>query len=131
MNMNPSDIVKEYDAVLEKRLEYGVAAPLSLLPYSKAEIKSALKSAMAETDSPEERERLKNGFITLAEFIPDVVAERVNQDLKDVADAECEVSKDPEPVTRDVMAEVVEAQKGIADEGAKLLAEITAYLAQL
>jgi len=131
MNMNPSDIVKEYDAVLKKRSEYGVAAPLSLLQYSKTEIKSALKSAMAKTDSPDERDKLKNGFITLAEFIPDVLAERVNQDLKDVADAECEVSKDPEPVTRDIMAEVVEVQKGIADEGAKLLAEISAYLAQL
>ena len=131
MNMNPSDIVKEYNVVLEKRQEYGVAAPLSLLPYSKTEIKSALRSAMAETDSPDERERLKNSFITLAEFIPDVVAERINQDLKDVADAECEVSKDPEPVTRDVMAEVVETQKRIADEGAQLLAEITTYLTQL
>ena len=131
MNMNPQDIIKEYNQALEKRKEYGVAAPLSLLPYSKTEIKSALRSVMAETDSPGERGRLKNGFITLAEFIPDAVAERVNQDLKDVADAECEVSKDPEPVTRDVMAEVVEAQKGIADEGALLLAEITAFLDQL
>ncbi len=131
MNMNMLDIVKEYTAVLEKRLEYGIAAPLSLLPYSKAEIKSALKSAIAETENPDARERLRNGFITLAEFIPDLVADRVNQDLKDVSDAECEVSRDPEPVTRDVMAEVVKVQKGIADEGAQLLGEITEFIDQL
>ena len=131
MNMDPMDIVKAYDVVLEKRKTFGIAAPLSLLPTTKEEIKSALKTAIAGTDIPEERERLKNGFITLAEFIPDLMAERVNKDLKDVSDAECEVSKDPEPVTIDVMAEVVAAQKGIADEGAQLLAEITTYLDQL
>jgi len=131
MSMDPMDIIKAYDLVLEKRKDYGIAAPLSLLPNTKEEIKSALKTAIAGTDSPEKRERLKNGFITLAEFIPDLMAERVNQDLKEVADAECEVSKDPEPITRDVMAEVVEAQKGIADEGAQLLADINAYISQL
>lgn len=131
MNMDPLDVVKGYNAVLEKRLDYGVAAPLSLLTYSKTEIKSALMTAIAATDNPDERERLKNGYITLAEFIPDVVAERVNKDLRDVSDAECEVSKDPEPVTRDVMSEVTAAQKGIADEGAKLLAEITEFINQL
>lgn len=131
MNTNPHDIVKKYAEILEKRKEYGMAAPITLLPFNKSEIKSAIKIVMAATDEPAERELLKNGYITLAEFIPDKLADRVNEDLKEVADTECEVSKDPEPVTRDVMAEVVEAQKSIADEGARLLAEITAFIDQL
>jgi hypothetical protein len=126
---DPQDILKDYFSVLEKRENFGMAMPLSMLTHTKTEIKEAIKSAIVSTQSPEERDRLKSGFITLSEFIPDEVLKKVSQDWKDVADAECEVGQEPEPVAEtDVMAEVVEVQKGIADEGARLAQEIAEFI---
>lgn len=129
MNADPKDIVRDYLSVLEKRKDYGMAMPLSLLAHTKTEIKQAIKAVISEAGDAAEKDRLKEGFITLSEFIPDTIFERVHKDLKDVADAECEVSKEPEPGTQtDVMAEVVDVQKSIADEGALLFKEITEYI---
>lgn len=132
MQDNPKDIVRDYLSVLEKRENFGMAMPLSMLPYTKTEIKDAIKSAISSTQNEDERDRLKKGFITLSEFIPDKTLEKVNQDWKDVADAECEVGQKPEAVRdTDVMTEVVKVQKSIADEGARLSQEISEFIRQI
>jgi hypothetical protein len=132
MQDNPKVIVRDYLSVLEKRENFGMAMPLSMLPYTKTEIKDAIKSAISSTQNEDERDRLKKGFITLSEFIPDKTLEKVNQDWKDVADAECEVGQKPEAVgDTDVMTEVVKVQKSIADEGARLSQEISEFIRQI
>ena len=129
MPADPQDILKDYLLVLEKRENFGMAMPLSMLSHTKTEIKEAIKTAIPATGDVEERDKLKNGYITLSEFIPDEILERVNKDWKDVADAECEVGHEPEPVAEiDVMAEVVKVQKSIADEGAQLAQEIKEFI---
>ncbi|UCE40006.1 MAG: hypothetical protein JSV17_11045 [Candidatus Aminicenantes bacterium] len=132
MPTDPHDILKDYLSVLEKREKYGMAMPLSMLPYTKTEIKDAIKSVISSTQNMEERDKLKKGFITLSEFIPDEVLKRVNQDWRDVADAECEVGQESEVVVEtDIMAEVVEVQKSIADEGAQLAKEIIEFVSKI
>lgn len=126
------DIVNAYYDILRDREKFGVAAPQSMLPYTKSEVKSALKAVLLEARDPEEIGKLKRGYIALADFVPDETAERVGQDWKDVADAQCETEKDLGGASEtDVMAEVVRIQKGIADEGAWLTKEIDAFLADL
>ncbi|MGB2906526.1 MAG: hypothetical protein WBB73_05470 [Candidatus Aminicenantaceae bacterium] len=126
------DIVNEYYNVLKDREQFGVAAPQSMLPYAKSEVKSALKAVMLEAKDPEEREKLKKGYITLADFVPDATAERVNQNWQEVADAQCETDQNLGGASEtDVMAEVVRIQKGIADEGAWLTQEIETFIADL
>jgi hypothetical protein len=132
MPADPQDILRDYLSVLEKREKFGMAMPLSMLPYTKTEIKDAIKSAISSTQNMEERDRLKKGFITLSEFIPDEILKKVNQDWKDVADAECEVGQEPEPVAEtDIMAEVIKVQKSIADEGAQLAQEIMEFVRKI
>ena len=126
MEDNPKDIVSKYLGVLEKREKFGMAMPLSMLTHTKTEIKNAIRTVISTVGDADEQDRLKNGYITLAEFIPDEILKKVDQDWKDVSDAECEVGKEPEvfPET-DIMEEVIKVQKGIADEGAQLSQEIT------
>lgn len=129
MPADPQDILRDYLSVLEKREKFGMAMPLSMLPYTKTEIKDAIKSAIGATQDKEKRDELKKGFITLSDFIPDEILKKVNQEWRDVADAECEVGQEPEPVSEsDIMAEVIEVQKSIADEGARLAQEITEFM---
>jgi hypothetical protein len=131
MTIDPQDILKDYFSVLEKRENFGMAMPLSMLSHTKTEIKEAIKSIILSTHNREELDKLRLGFITLSEFIPDEILKKVTQDWKDVADAECEVGQEPEPVAgKDVMAEVIEAQKSIADEGARLAQEIAEFIGQ-
>ncbi|MFA9453255.1 MAG: hypothetical protein ACERK6_05000 [Candidatus Aminicenantaceae bacterium] len=126
------DIVSAYHDVLKDREKFGVGAPQSMLPYEKSEIKSAFKAVMLEAKDPEEREKLKKGYITLADFVPDATAERVNQNWQEVADAQCETDQNLGGASEtDVMAEVVRIQKGIADEGAWLTQEIETFIADL
>jgi hypothetical protein len=132
MSADPQDILRKYLSVLEKRENFGMAMPLSMLSHSKTEIREAIKVAISSTQNMEERDKLKKGYITLSEFIPDDVLKTVNQDWKDVADAECEVGQESEAVVdTDVMAEVVKVQKSIADEGARLSQEITEFIRQI
>ena len=129
MQDKTQEIVREYFSVLEKRENFGMAMPLSMLSHTKTEIRDAIKSAISSTQNREEREKLKNGYITLSEFIPDEVLKRVHQDWKDVADAECEEGRESNVVAEtEIMAEVVEVQKSIADDGARLAQEITEFL---
>lgn len=126
------DIVSAYHDILKDRERFGIAAPQSMLPFAKAEIKSALKAVMLETKDTEGLGKLKRGYITLADFVPDETAERVNQNWKDAADAQCETDQDLAGASEtDVMADVVRIQKGIADEGAWLTKEIDAFLSDL
>jgi hypothetical protein len=129
MPADPQDILRDYLSVLEKREKFGMAMPLSMLPYTKTEIKGAIKSAISSTIYMEERERLKKAFITLSDFIPDEVLKKVDQEWRDIADAECEVGQEPESVSEsDIMADVIQVQKSIADEGAQLAQEITEFV---
>lgn len=128
MKTDPQDIVTKYLAVLTQREKFGMAMPLSMLSHAKTEIKDAIKAVMAETEDGEERARLQKGYITLAEFIPDEILERVTQDWKDGADAECEPGTESTASGQtDIMEEVVKVQKGIADEGAMLSQEIAEF----
>jgi hypothetical protein len=132
MQDNPQDILSHYLSVLEKRENFGMAMPLSMLSHTKKEIKEAIKAAISELEDVEERDKMKKGYITLSEFIPDEILERVNKDWKDVADAECEVDQEPErAVETDIMAEVVRVQKSIADEGAQLAQEIAEFVRKI
>jgi hypothetical protein len=129
MQDKTQSIVSQYLSVLEKRAKYGIAMPLSMLPGTKNEIKEAIKSALTSADKVEERDKLKMGFITLSEFIPDEVLKKVNQEWKDVAEAGCEGSEESGVTAEtDVMGDVVEVQKSIADEGAKLAQELSEFL---
>jgi hypothetical protein len=128
----PLDIVSAYGAVLEQREKFGVAVPLSLLPFSKAQIKAALKTAISVTHDPQSREGLRAGYIALADFIPDQLAEVVNENWKEAADAECATDKELAATQADkAMEEVVRIQKGIADEGALLLMDLEKFIAEI
>jgi len=132
MSTDHQNILRDYLSVLKKRETFGMAMPLSMLSHTKTEIKEAIKTAISTTGDVEEREELKNGYITLSEFIPDEVLKKINQNWKDVADAECEVGQEPEPVSEtDIMAEVVKVQKSIADEGAQLAREIADFVSKI
>lgn len=132
MNVEPKDIVEEYLLILEKRKDYGMAMPLSLLSHSKTEIKEAIKAVILTIENVEERDKLKAAYMTLSEFLPDAVFARVIKDWKDVADAECEVNQESEmKAETDVMAEVVAVQKSIADEGAQLSQEIADFISKI
>jgi hypothetical protein len=132
MQDNPQDILSNYLSVLEKRENFGMAMPLSMLSHTKNEIKEAIKAAIPELEDVEERDKLKKGYITLSEFIPDEILERVNKDWKDVADAECEAGQEPERVVEaDIMAEVIRVQKSIADEGAQFSQEIAEFIRKI
>ena len=75
------------------------------------------------------REQIKLEYITLADFIPDQVAEIARRNWEETADVECETEKEGEvTVSPDAMDEVVRIQKGIADEGAQLTREIQELL---
>ncbi len=132
MNADPKDIVRDYLSILEKREDYGMAMPLSLLSHTKTEIKEAIKAVLPTIENVEEQDKLKMGYITLSEFIPDAILERVNKDWKGAADAECEANQEPEPrADTDTMAEVVKVQKSIADEGVRFLQEITEFFRKI
>jgi len=132
MQDKPQDIVRRYFSILEERENYGMAMPLSKLPYTKTEVKEAIKSSLSSTESAEERDKLKKGYITLSEFIPDEVLKKADQYRKDAADAECESGEEPEVGGEaDIMAEVVRVQKSIADEGAELTQEITEFMEKI
>jgi hypothetical protein len=132
MKVNPQDVVRDYLSVLKKRESFGMAMPLSMLPFTKTEIEDAIRSAILSTQNTKERDDLIKSYITLSEFIPDEVLNRVNQDWKAVADAECEVGKEPEVVAEtDVMSEVVKVQKSIADEGARRAQEISEFVSKI
>jgi hypothetical protein len=125
------DIVNAYYSVLEDRQKFGVAAPQSMLPFTRGDIKSALKAAAREAVEPEERARLKRGYISLADFVPDEAAERVNDNWTEVADAQCETERELAGASdTELMAEVVNIQKGIADEGARLAQEFDSFIAE-
>ena len=82
----------------------------------------------AETE-PDKKEILKTQYITLAEFISDDIAERVNVIWQSVADTNCEPGEESKiPTDSEGMDEVIQIQKGIADHGAKLLQEISGLL---
>lgn len=131
MQGKEKNILDRYFEVLEKRDSYGMAMPLTSLPSTKSEIKNAIKSAISSTGSDEERDRLKKGYITLSEFIPDMVLEKVDRYRRDAANAECEVEEGSEAEGEsDVMSEVVEVQKSIADEGARLAQEMEDFLSK-
>jgi hypothetical protein len=124
--------VSRYFSILEKRENYGMAMPLSKLPYTKTEVKEAIKSSLSSGASVEERDKLKKGYITLSEFIPDEVLKKVDQYRRDAADAECESGEEPGVGSEtDVMAEVIKVQKSIADEGAVLAQEITEFMEKI
>ena len=128
----PLDIVSAYGTILEQREKFGVAVPLSLLPFSKAQIKAAIKTSISAANDPQSREGLKAGFIALADFIPDQLAEVVNENWKEAADAECDTDKELAATQANkAMAEVTRIQKSIADEGAQLFAEIEKYIAEI
>ena len=128
----PLDIVSAYGAILEQREKFGVAVPLSLLPFSKSQIKAAIKTSISATNDPQSREGLKAGFIALADFIPDQMAEVVNENWKEAADAECDTDKELAATEANkAMVEVTRIQKGIADEGAQLFAEIEKCIADI
>ena len=128
----PLDIVSAYGAILEQREKFGVAVPLSLLPFSKSQIKAAIKTSISATNDPQSREGLKAGFIALADFIPDQMAEVVKENWKEAADAECDTDKELAATDANkAMVEVTRIQKGIADEGAQLFAEIEKYIAEI
>jgi len=63
------NILRDYLSVLEKRKDYGMAMPLSLLSHTKTEIKEAIQAVILETEDVEEQDKLRKGYITLSEFI--------------------------------------------------------------
>lgn len=74
-------IVQEYGRVLERAASMGFGAPESLLPYSKDEIKEAIRLALLLLEPSRSRsgdpqlehmhEMLRVGYVELARFIPD------------------------------------------------------------
>ena len=131
-NPTPEGIVKAYQDVLKNRDKFGIAVPLSMLPFSKTEIKAAIMSTIPEIHDPEAIKKLRVDYTTLAEFIPDEKVEAIGQDWSRAADAECDEDVQAEASGEaGAMDEVVRIQKGIADEGALLLREIDQFLSRL
>ncbi|MFX1508299.1 MAG: hypothetical protein ACFFDC_19635 [Promethearchaeota archaeon] len=70
-------VINDYGAALMKREQFSIAMPESMLPYSKTEIKNAIKLALKDCDD-DKIGTLKFGYISLADFIPDHEADLVN-----------------------------------------------------
>jgi hypothetical protein len=131
-NPAPQDIVQAYQDVLKDRDKFGIAVPLSKLPYSKTEIKAAILSTIPEIQDAQALKDLRIGYTTLAEFIPDEKVAAIGENWSRAADAECDEHTQAEASGEaEVMEEVVRIQKGIADEGALLLKEIDQFLTRL
>jgi len=131
-NPSPREIVEAYQKILKDRDKFGVAMPVSMLPYSKTQIKAAILSLFPDIQGSQEKQALRTNYITLAEFIPDQMLEAIGDDWARAADAECDEDKQGKATEEaEVMEEVVRIQKGIADEGAALLKEIDAFLTRL
>jgi hypothetical protein len=131
-NPAPQDIVQAYQDVLKDRDKFGIAVPLSKLPYSKTEIKAAILSTIPEIQDAQALKDLRIGYTTLAEFIPDEKVAAIGENWSRAADAECDEDTQAEASGEaEVMEEVVRIQKGIADEGALLLKEIDQFLTRL
>ena len=131
-NPTPQEIVEAYQEVLKDRDKYGVAMPVSMLPYSKTQIKAAILSLFPDMQGSHEKQALRASYITLAEFIPDRMLAAIGDDWARAADAECDEDMQGKATDEsEVMEEVVRIQKGIADEGAALLKEIDAFLTRL
>jgi hypothetical protein len=74
-------LVQEYGRVLERTASMVYGAPQSLLPYSKDEIKQAIRLALLPLEASRRgsgdpelehmREMLRVGYVELARFIPD------------------------------------------------------------
>jgi hypothetical protein len=77
MGTNFMKIVNEYGAVLEDEKDSGVLCRESKLPYSIAEIKSAIFEALKAVDPSDSKSRnaLETGYISLASFVSDKDAE--------------------------------------------------------
>ena len=76
------DIVHKYGAVLEEGLL--LVNPISKLPNSKFEIKSAIKSVINDIEDEDMLEHLKNGYIFLANFVPDYEADNAIEYWKEM-----------------------------------------------
>ena len=79
-------IVNAYGKVLEHLgpISGATVADESKLPFPKEKIKAAILLALKSTSSSEQRAILKNGFIFLADFQPDVCGQNIGLDLTSV-----------------------------------------------
>lgn len=72
------DIVADYGKVLVQSAQLPIASPESWLSHSKDTIRTAIKLALLVTEDKTTIGHLVNGYISLADFIPDHEAHLLN-----------------------------------------------------
>ena len=78
MGKSRDEIIKDYGLLLQKVSGRLYGAPASMLPYTKDEIKQAIGDALSHLGGrgdDAERIALEYGYVFLAKFIPDDLAE--------------------------------------------------------
>ena len=138
--MDSDDLVKEfekaqgiingYGSILEKALAVPYGAPVSLLPYTKEEIKKAIKMAVlilkkVEPDPQKTIEQLKICYVQLANFIADDAA-AVAAKAHDALNA-----GDPSKITPAETQQALNGVEQISQELKVLSQEFEDYVASL
>ena len=117
-----AEIITAYGAVLAEPTTIGVR-DLRLLPYSKDDIKAALRLAFSVTDDAGMRDALKAGYISLADFQQLTEREARSLQLWNSALAEADLEKATENLAAE--SEVVNAiHNRIAAEATSLALEL-------
>lgn len=138
--MDSDDLVKEfekaqgiingYGSILEKAFAMPYGAPASLLPYTKEEIKKAIKMAVlilkkVEPDAQATIEQLKICYVQLANFIADddaAVAAKAHDALN---------AGDPSKITPAETQQALEGVEQISEELKVLSQEFEDYVSSL
>jgi hypothetical protein len=132
--MPPTDaeeIVTAYGAALAEPTALGIVRDISSLPYSKNDIKAALKFALGVTADAAMRDSLKTAYVTLADFQP--LSEREIRALQLWKNALSSIPAasdlDIADLAKTLAAEgdmVTEVKLRVADEAISLAQELTA-----
>lgn len=77
------EIIKEYKRILKNSAKRTYGVPETMLSHGKQVVKSAIRASLLLTDDKDEIESLKNGYIALANFIPDTEANKTQEISQD------------------------------------------------
>ena len=86
-------------------------ADVSVLPYSKDEIRGCLKFLLVETKDPHMREMIKRSYVLLALFQEGVGPRNAGLSTKEVEDMVSQVGKKTDPQSFDVNAALEQAKR--------------------
>ncbi len=78
------EMITDYGKVLEKSAQLPIVSPESWLPHSKDTIRTAIKLVLLVTEDKTTIGHLVNGYILLADFIPDHEAHLLNANWEEL-----------------------------------------------